>query len=246
MSANAGIRVEKISAVDASTFVAYKHPNVSLGTAHNIRFKTRRSVYEIDSPGAVGCSLSHFKIWKMLLSTSAPAMIVFEDDVEIPRDFKERYAKIMEQTPQNWDIIQLQQTRYSNGKKGCAPMREEEPWELCTSLMGTFAYIVSREGAKKLLERAYPIELHVDAYMAYMSRMGYCKMIWHPLLDMNHNDGGKSNIDHGSCSLCDVPSNLEKEGIVVLSYNSVIGIMTMAAIVGAILTRAFSKKRIFV
>jgi glycosyl transferase family 25 len=242
-AAAANLTVSRVSAVDASEFVPHKHPAVSLATAHNIYYKMRRSHYEIDAGGAVGASLSHFKVWKQLLDSSAPAMIIFEDDIHIPPDLKMRLEKILAELPDEWDILQLQRTEFGKGMTGCKAIKGEEPWQLCTSLMGAWSYIVSRRGAKRLLEKAYPIELHVDAYMAYMCRMGHCKMIWHPLIDLVPADSG-SDIGHGSCTICNIPTNMEKYGVIAMPLRSIFGIMVMAAVAGGFLSLTLTKCKI--
>ena len=70
-------RVQKLSAVDAKAFSmnACDHPSISLLTAHNIKHSVRRSHYEIDSAGAIGCSLSHFKAWSEFISPSSASVI---------------------------------------------------------------------------------------------------------------------------------------------------------------------------
>jgi glycosyl transferase family 25 len=229
----AGLSVKRLPAVDAKTFDAARHPAVSLGTAHNILFKTRRSHYEIDAPGAVGASLSHFKAWEQLRASSAPALIVFEDDAPIPVDFKPRLAQVLRELPPGWDIVQFQLTRYDHGVTGCAPIPGQEPWQLCDALMGAYGYMISQDGAAKMLERAYPIELHVDAYMSYMSKMGHIRMIWHPLIDIPDPDLD-SDITHGSQGILTVPTNMARAGVVALEMRSVWGLVTMAAIVGGL------------
>ena len=242
----AGLAVQRVSAVDSKSFVAYKHPAVSLGTAHNIYYKTRRSHYEIDAAGAVGCSLSHFAVWKQLLASSAPAALVFEDDAPIPANLKPRLDAVLAAAPADWDMIQLQRTDYGGGIYGCKPVgpdgKEGSPWELCTSLMGSYAYLVSRKGAEALLARAYPIELHVDAYMAYMSRMGHIRMLWHPLIDIPGPEDD-SDIAHGSQGILNIPTNLEKHGLVVLGTQDIVGIVAMSAVVGGLLTLAYWRPR---
>ena len=238
-AAAAGLKVQRLEAVDAKEFVAHKHPDITLGVAHNILFAKRRAHYEIDTAGAVGASLSHFKAWKQLTATSAPALIVFEDDLHIPADLKGRLETVLAGAPVDWDMIQLQQTEFSDGSKGCKPVEDsaEAPWTTCTSLMGAHAYIVSQRGAARLLERAYPIEMHVDAYMAYMSRMGHIRMMWHPLINLNIQYQG-SDIDHGEQAILSVPTDMEKAGVVALKLHSVAGMMAMAAVAGGIMALA--------
>jgi glycosyl transferase family 25 len=232
----ARIDVKRLPAVDAKTFDAATHPSISLGTAHNIRFKTRRSHYEIDAPGAVGASLSHFKAWQQLLDSQAPAIIVFEDDAPIPDDFKPRLTRVLKDLPTGWDLVQFQLTVWDGGS-GCAPIPGQEPWQLCDALMGAYAYMISREGAKKMLERAYPIELHVDAYMAYMSKLGHIRMIWHPLLDIPGPDLD-SDITHGSQGILRVPTNMRAAGVIAIGKRDVWGLVAMAAVAGGLLALA--------
>jgi GR25 family glycosyltransferase involved in LPS biosynthesis len=233
----AGLSVQRLSAVDAKTFEAHKHPAVTLGTAHNIYYGVRRSHYEIDAPGAVGASLSHFKAWETLRSSQAPAMIIFEDDAEIPTDFKARLERVLADLPSDWELVQFQRTDFG-GVNGCKPIKGQDPWQRCTSLMGAYAYMVSQRGAQKLLERAYPIELHVDAYMAYMCRLGHINMIWHPLIDIPVPDKD-SDIMHGSHGILDVPTNMEKHGVVAIDTTSLVGMMAMAAVVGGLVSLAY-------
>ena len=237
----AALPVTRVDAVDASSFVAHQHPAVSLATAHNIYFKTRRSNYEIDAAGAVGCSLSHFKVWEDLLASDKAATLVFEDDATIPFDLKVRLEKVLASLPPDWDVLQLQRTRYGGNVTGCKPLKEEAPWQLCTSLMGTHAYIVSRRGATRLLEKAYPIELHVDAYMAYLARLEKIRMIWHPFIDIQPRAAADSNIEHGNSRICSTPTNMDENNMVVLSVGSIMGVMTIAFVAGGLLSVAFAK-----
>jgi len=233
-------KVQRLSAVDAKEFVAHQHPAVSLLTAYNIKNSVRRAHYEIDSAGAVGCSLSHFKAWNYLQNSSAPALLVLEDDAKLPADFKARIAEVLTDLPADWDIITFNNTEYEGGAMGCTPM-EGSAWSSCTSMMGSHAYLISRRGAARLLARAYPIEMHVDAYMAFMARMNHVTMLWHPRLNIRqmYTD---SDIQHGDQGILNIPSNMEKHGIVALDLTSVMGLMAMAAVVGGLVSLAYVKK----
>ena len=179
----AGVTVTRLPAVDAKEFDAVNHPSVSLLTAHNIKHKSRRAHYEIDTAGAVGASLSHIKAWEALVNSNAPALIVFEDDITIPVDFRRRLQQLVSELPESWDVITFYNTIYVAGR-GCKADPATAPLYSCTGLMGAHAYMVSRQGAQRLLARAYPIELHVDAYIAFMGRMGYAKLQWNPCMQI--------------------------------------------------------------
>ena len=239
-AARAGIDVTRLSAVDARTFDATTHPAVSVGTANNIKSATRRSHYEIDSAGAVGCSLSHFRAWRSLLDSGAPAMVIFEDDTRVPPDFRQRLTQLLHDLPPKWDIVQFYNTRYNGGVFGCQPDPTRQPWSTCENIMGAFAYMISPSGAQKMLKDAFPIELHVDAYMAYMCRLNRVDVIWHPLMDILPTFEG-STIGHGATDILNVPTNMRRNGIVAMELTAVMGLVLVAGIVGGIL--GFSYRR---
>jgi len=237
-------RITRLSAVDASAFDAIQHPSVGILTAHNIKNKVRRAHYEIDRPGAVGASLSHFKAWEYAKNSSrSEATIVFEDDTYIPVDFNERLETLVSELPASWDVVTFYNTPFAGGINGCSISASvPTPWSACTSLMGAFAYMVSRRGAQRLLSRAYPIEIHVDAYIAFMARLGYIEMIWNPVMQIQP-DFSDSDINHGGADILNVPTNMEKNGVVALEYMEIAGILAMAAIAGGIVSLALFRHK---
>lgn len=234
-------KAQKLSAVDAKEFVAHEHPGVSLMTAYNIKNKVRRSHQEIDQGGAIGCSLSHFKAWESLLDSSAPALIIFEDDADVQPDFMPRIKRVVAELPAQWDMVTFNNTMLA-GTSSCKPIPSQEPLSACYNLMGSHAYMVSRRGAQRLLARAYPIEMHIDAYMAFMARMKHITMLWNPVLQINqaYDD---SDILHGSQRILNVPSNMEKYGIVAIGETTIVGMMAMAAVVGGLVAMACVVKK---
>jgi glycosyl transferase family 25 len=237
-------KVQRLSAVDAKEFVAHEHPDITLLTAYNIKNGVRRSHHEIDRGGAVGCSLSHFKAWEYLKNSSAPALIIFEDDSPIPVDFKERIEKLLSELPPGgWDMVTFYNTPYDGGLTGCTQVPGlQKPWSSCTSLMGAHAYMLSRRGADRLLAKAYPIEMHVDAYVAFMARMGHITMLWNPAIQIEP-EFDDSDINHGGNDILNVPTNMEKHGIVAMETMSIVGMMAMAAVVGGLVALAYVVKK---
>ncbi len=246
-AAAARLRVQRFSAVDAREFEGggIQHPDISVLTAHNIKYKKRRSHYEIDKIGAVGASLSHFACWRALLSSSAQAMIVFEDDIALPRDLRDRLTIVMRELPAEWDMVQFHRTEFAGGRYDCEPVTGAggSKWQACESLMGAFAYMISRKGARQLLEKAYPIELHVDAYMAFMARLGYIQMLWNPLINIQHLDGSDSDIEHGGTEVMDLPANPSEHGLLLLENWDIFGVTLMAAIAGGLITLAYAGRK---
>lgn len=232
----AAVRVMRLPAVDAKEFDAVQHPSVSLLTAHNIKFHVRRAHYEIDTVGAIGCSLSHIKAWDYLMNSTSPALVVFEDDALVPADFAAKLRQVVAELPAEWDIITFYNTEFG-GSRGCGPDPAAAPLQTCTGQMGSHAYMISRRGAQRMLARAYPIELHVDAYMAFMARVGYIQMVWNPCMQVRQLYGD-SDITHGNTGILYVPTNMEKSWITAMNSYDVIGLIVISAVAGGILSFA--------
>jgi len=237
-------RIIRISAVDAKTLDAERHPAVGILAAHNIHYKTRRAHYEIDSPGAIGCSLSHFKTWTWVRDSTRDtnAVIIMEDDTSIPLNFNEGLAQIVADLPPSWDAVSFYNTQFAGLEYGCTAIKGKEPWSACESLMGSHAYMVSRAGARKLLEKAYPIDIHVDAYIAFMHRLKYIQLLWHPALQIP-SAGEDTDIAHGDIAILNVPTNMNTAGIVALDTTSIVGLVTMVAIAGGLISLAYGSMR---
>lgn len=240
----AGLIVDRLSAIDAKTFDAEKHPAVGIVTAHNIRYRTRRGHQEIDRAGAVGCSLSHFAAWERLRKSVDPALIIFEDDAQIPPDFKERLQELLDQLPVEWDVINFQKMHVNKGERpACFPWEGGGEWEVCDSVVGAYGYMISQRGAERLLSRAYPIEIHVDAYMGYMARLNKIVIFYHPGLVVSHADTGDSDIKHGTPAILSLPNDMEEQGIHALRAQDIVTVTIMATLVGGALALAFIPRR---
>lgn len=132
--------------------------------------RIRRDHYGIYTKGAVGCYLSHIEIYKEMIKNNIPEMIIFEDDACIKKG--------------NTDFISF----FQKTKKECEEIcrKENKPLTFIFfdhlvrskrkisdniielgDFFGTMAYYVTLQGAIFMLEKAFPIELQVDAYLHY-------------------------------------------------------------------------------
>jgi glycosyl transferase family 25 len=57
--------------------------------------------------GAMGCALSHIKLWEYLLTTKLPYMIIFEDDVKFNKNTLSNLNEFLNDVNQDYDICQL-------------------------------------------------------------------------------------------------------------------------------------------
>ncbi|KAI6075949.1 putative inactive glycosyltransferase 25 family member 3 isoform X1 [Aix galericulata] len=120
--------------------------------------------------GEVGCFLSHYSIWKEIVSRGLERSVVFEDDVRFEVSFPARLRRLMEElegAQQDWDLIYL-------GRKQ-VNAEDEAPVEGVRNLVvagysyWTLAYAISHRGAQKLLA-AEPLSkmLPVDEFLPIM------------------------------------------------------------------------------
>lgn len=161
------------------------------------------------SGGERGCAHSHYRLWRVAAERSLPTL-VFEDDVQMCFDrtnhklgksngkvFSERLAKTLELAPRDFDVIYLGWSgwrggNYRNGKKDCtgdAPWNQESKKYLRKAeyVWTTVGYVISQQGARKLLAAARPLNQPVDNFMAWEASQGRLNSF--VALDEGDNDG---------------------------------------------------------
>ena len=79
--------LQRHEATDGKTLDIATDKRILLSTKRNILKKKRRSHEELDSPGGVGCALSHIAIWQLMVQRQIPTLLVIEDDAALPNDF---------------------------------------------------------------------------------------------------------------------------------------------------------------
>jgi GR25 family glycosyltransferase involved in LPS biosynthesis len=57
------------------------------------------------TPGALGCAMSHIKLWETAVAEDR-SMTIFEDDIVVSRHFEKRAREVLSALPPDWDIIQ--------------------------------------------------------------------------------------------------------------------------------------------
>jgi len=121
----------------------------------------RKEHYEL-SYGAVGCSLSHFNLWKKLEIDNLDSIIIFEDDTFPSFNFIELQQIIENYAPNDWDIILFGgiYNKYKNINNYIHKIY---------SFYQTHAYIINKKGALKLLDKAFPIKKQIDSWLSDLS-----------------------------------------------------------------------------
>jgi len=235
---------ERFEAVNGSAIDIVKDERISLRTKRNIKEHIRRDHEELDSAGGVGCYLSHTNIWKKFLERPEPYAIILEDDAIIHDGFTQQFqaalldTTLLPQVPDVWFFNTPSPWYYEyKGKPFPLSVKEQNlgPWvtKTCSAFTG---YMISKRGAEKLLETAFPIDMHVDLYTCLAGDLGKVFTVAHKnvVMDAYALKSVDSDIradSGGECLICNVPTKYEARGIIVVN----VPILFMGlAIVGAL------------
>lgn len=123
-----------------------------------------KQLYTTMTVGGIGCALSHYNVYKKIVNEKIQRCLILEDDIEIIDDFNskcEMLDNILKTTGEsNFDIFLL---GYHNSSLPKAEIYKNYDLVKFTNLYGLFGYIVSYEGAVKLLENIFPLDMQIDS-----------------------------------------------------------------------------------
>lgn len=123
------------------------------------------------SYGAVGCSLSHYQLWRQLLDSDHDAYLILEDDARLKATETELNAYLDALSTFDWDVGYL---GFIKPKFIHHTDQRVHPnvFAIRDMTLTTHAYLIHRRGAHKLLTYAFPIVDQIDSYMSYMMERG--------------------------------------------------------------------------
>ncbi len=199
--------VKRFEAMDGSQMDILNDPQLGISARRNIIAGVRRSHHEIVAKNSVAIYHTHVAAWKYLLETDAPALIIMEDDLRVDPDSYAKLKRLFDHPViqgGDWDII----------NPGALVRQRTDIDEELSRYDYSYlfhCYIVSRRGAQRLLERAYPIEVHVDHYSALLAQMGSLK-VYGPRVRIFYQRSEDSDNRDGSCQTCHIPNNANEQG----------------------------------
>ena len=142
--------------------------------------------------GQIGCALSHIKILEEAVKNNYDNILVFEDDAIIPPDFWEKLEPVVNELPDDWDILSLNCVR-CKGKKYKYNLYKLL-YNIC--LMG---YIISKSGIIKLIKLLNKkIKIPIDNFLAtQFYSQNNCYIIDDSLILPNSNFKSDINVGDG-------------------------------------------------
>jgi GR25 family glycosyltransferase involved in LPS biosynthesis len=214
------LQIHRINAVNGKLLNYLKDPRISTHTRLNIMRNDRRTHREIATMGAIGCTISHVNIWRKLVASGRPYAVVMEDDARFTMDHLKQIEKVaaagIPETAQVWLLGMYKPNLIHE------PFTATSKWSRVYQFTASHAYLISREAAKKFLEQAFPIEMHVDHYMSAMSSLYDMPIVqnddiflpWGGIMKKENETGAlESNTSQhrkDGCSACHVPDHLSR------------------------------------
>jgi GR25 family glycosyltransferase involved in LPS biosynthesis len=119
--------------------------------------------------GAIGCTLSHYELWKLCVKKGYPFIIIAEEDNRITKKLD------------NKDLNSIKNTLAKENGVFMSNVKRKKKGRV--HFFGTHFYIASLAACKKLIENAFPIDVQTDWYMGHMSRVKYITIEGYPVSD---------------------------------------------------------------
>jgi glycosyl transferase family 25 len=148
--------------------------------------------------GEIGCVLSHLKIYKKIIDEEIEMACILEDDNDYEKEFRDVIENI-DLESFKWELLYLghnsqiplsstKEAQSRNKMKTILPnyyigIPVEVPF-------GSYAYIIKREAAVKLLANAYPIKMPIDIYMGQAYSFGIHSYLLSPPCATNNSSLG--------------------------------------------------------
>lgn len=209
-------KLERFDAVDGQTLDIQNDPRILVSTKRNILNKQRRSHEELDSKGGVGCALSHIGIWQMIVQRQIPMMLIIEDDAKIPNNFVEKVNSLIAasptlQNPASWDMWNL-----ATSPLYAKPVANDPVVVELDAFVGLIAYVITLQGATKLLEEVFPIHCHIDHYMVILKQVRPMRYIATPSFTFYQRGVDKSDItEKAKCLICNIPTDYDSTHTII-------------------------------
>lgn len=161
------MNIERVSAIDGKMIDSEQLKKIVHSSVYPSLGKIRNNHEDLGSVGAVGCYLSHYKVWKMIEVSNEPSIVV-EDDL-LCHPLLNEYRLSKDATPlQKYDFVLLgAMLREAHRLPQQASKSTQGIYPYDGLFFGTHFYYLTPQGARYFSEDALPVKYQVDSYMAF-------------------------------------------------------------------------------
>jgi glycosyl transferase family 25 len=140
-------------------------------------------------PNEIGCFLSHYRLYERVVRENLPVALIMEDDLEIRPEFPLVLEDLLKAENPRWAVVRFesQRGRLINPKtrsdRGVTvqTLREGELVKLKIHVLGLGAYLISLDGARRMLAHGRKIFMPIDQTMDRFWENGIEPYIVRPL-----------------------------------------------------------------
>ena len=138
------------------------------------------------SVGAVGCFISHFRLWEICIKLNCPIMIL-EDDVIIENEFN--YQDIIDLVNEGYNLIYPGYAEMGNAKS----VEGKTGFVIPDCAYWTSSYVVTPDAAKILgnnyiKQNIIPVDIYISTKLSMLNPIAYEKQIIHQLPKKGRSD----------------------------------------------------------
>ncbi|WP_247875227.1 glycosyltransferase family 25 protein [Ochrobactrum sp. Marseille-Q0166] len=152
-----GIELRRVEAVEGKLLKEHELANLDEAS-----FRRRHG--KIVLPAEIGCYFSHIKALEAIIAAAEPYAVIVEDDVRFTSDFLPFINGAIKL--QGWDVIKLINHRMAAFRSfGAVIGRFSIGRSLHGPLGSSAAYLLTKDGARKLLAAIKPMSLPYDVAM---------------------------------------------------------------------------------
>lgn len=165
-------QINRLSAIDGHNIENIEEKVTSKAYDEIIEVETtgyRTKHYQL-TRGAIGCYMSHMTVYELIAKGDAPYGLIFEDDVEIDKNIFQKLNSVIENVPNDWDILLL--SCY------CIVCEKMDVYYDTGKFFWLHCYIVRKSSVNTILKylKSNKIGKQIDSEMGDMISMGKLKV----------------------------------------------------------------------
>lgn len=132
--------------------------------------------------GEIGCTLSHYKCYRKLLTSNSDYALILEDDITILKNI-DIIKEVVSIFNSNEPLVLFLSGDY--WYKKCVEVMSDKKILSVYDAVGTYAYFINKAGARLILEKNIKASCAADNWSLYRSQGLKMKAIYPYLIDAN-------------------------------------------------------------
>lgn len=190
-------------------------------------------LYRVAHPSVLGCALSHMDLWHHLQTRPGNLFLVFESDARLESNFKDHLQQCLNETDEPFDVLFIGNKDFDplnntivrkayakliySGKK---VQRLSRTRYIPDVTLGAHAYVVTKAGAAKLLEKAKEkMGQHIDLVMQNIRGI-MVQSVYPSLVAQRGDDTSMTSIRHFPRSLNTIMNKKRENSFTFMYYMS--------------------------